>query len=678
MGYLPNITWEPFFTSSGKVFWQWELITGSGNALSILFPTTDRAGCPATRRPTFVYCVFLGDNLLTWSSKLQDTLSRSSAEAEYRGVANAVAETSWIRNLLRELHTLLFTATLVYCDNVSVVYMSANPLQHQRTKHIEIDIHFVRDKVAAGHVRVLHIPSKDNNVNEDFDSIEENHIGKDDQETKKNIKELVSDKESVKETHRNTNLFRDESLARTNSIVEGFPCLINSMMLLDWASYEVVFYAYGIKVHSPSTKKLLSPTLLQLKLLWDRLSSLVTSWNGETIIMGGFKEVRWEHERLFHSWFLEPDFVDVVENPWGNDGVLDTNDIVHLKNKLKALKNRLKVLSKTKRDERVQQKGKCTIKLEEIDKCFDQGHRAQSNMDKLIDAKLVNDFRPISLIGCFYKIIGKILAKRLSLVIDDLVSKEQLAFIKGCQILDGPFILNEMILWCKSHKRQTLMLKINFQKAYDSVRWDFLDDILSRFHFGKEPLSPIPSYSYNGEPSHLIYYNHGAWVVFSDLHSLMGVSVPFRDVETMATVVGCKASNLPVTYLGVKVGENMARSMDWSDVISKEFVRLSKWKVKTLSAEGRLTLLKSVLGSISTYYMSLYKAPQVVINSLVSLCNKFFIGADFDEKKLTWVAWKKVLSCKENVGLGVNSLLALNHALHFKWIWRFKNDPHAL
>ncbi|GJX95769.1 ribonuclease H-like domain-containing protein, partial [Tanacetum coccineum] len=82
------------------------------------------------------------------------------AEAEYRGVANAVAETSWICNLLRELNTPLFTATLVYCENVSVVYMSANPVQHQRTKHIEIDIHFVRDKVAAGHVRVLHVPSR--------------------------------------------------------------------------------------------------------------------------------------------------------------------------------------------------------------------------------------------------------------------------------------------------------------------------------------------------------------------------------------------------------------------------------------------------------------------------------------------------------------------------------------
>nr|GEU74036.1 homeobox domain-containing protein/START domain-containing protein [Tanacetum cinerariifolium] len=80
-----------------------------------------------------------------------DTLSRSSAPA---------AETSLIRSLLRELHIPLFTATLVYCDNFSVVYMFANLVQHQPTKRIEIDIHFVRGKVVAGHVRVLHVPSR--------------------------------------------------------------------------------------------------------------------------------------------------------------------------------------------------------------------------------------------------------------------------------------------------------------------------------------------------------------------------------------------------------------------------------------------------------------------------------------------------------------------------------------
>ncbi|GJT07162.1 ribonuclease H-like domain-containing protein [Tanacetum coccineum] len=79
--------------------------------------------------------------------------------AGYPSIHRSTSEIVWIHNLLRELHSPLLTAILVYCDNVSVVYMSANPVQHQRTKHIEIDIHFVRDMITTGHVRVLHVPS---------------------------------------------------------------------------------------------------------------------------------------------------------------------------------------------------------------------------------------------------------------------------------------------------------------------------------------------------------------------------------------------------------------------------------------------------------------------------------------------------------------------------------------
>jgi hypothetical protein len=120
----------------------------------------DWAGCPDDCKSTFGYCVFLGSNILSWSSNKQPTVSRSSTEAEYKAVANAAAELLWIQALLKELGLFLSSAPILFCDNIGATYLSSNPAYHARTKHIEIDYHFVRDRVASKTLMVKFLSSK--------------------------------------------------------------------------------------------------------------------------------------------------------------------------------------------------------------------------------------------------------------------------------------------------------------------------------------------------------------------------------------------------------------------------------------------------------------------------------------------------------------------------------------
>ncbi|GKC74166.1 RNA-directed DNA polymerase, eukaryota, reverse transcriptase zinc-binding domain protein [Tanacetum coccineum] len=134
----------------------------------------------------------------------------------------------------------------------------------------------------------------------------------------------------------------------------------------------------------------------------------------------------------------------------------------------------------------------------------------------------------------------------------------------------------------------------------------------------------------------------------------MGIGVSSNQVEQTASHIGCLTFTPPFCYLGVKVGGMMSRISTWNEVIQRLLDQLSKWKMKMLSTGGRLTLLKSVLGSMPIYHMSLFKTPMKVLNTMESIRGKFFNGMELNEKKMVWVRWSNVLSSKQKGGLAIH------------------------
>ncbi|GJV61083.1 RNA-directed DNA polymerase, eukaryota [Tanacetum coccineum] len=252
---------------------------------------------------------------------------------------------------------------------------------------------------------------------------------------------------------------------------------------------------------------------------------------------------------------------------------------------------------------------------------------------KTHNANLVKDFRPISLIGSIYKIIAKILANRLVVVLGDLVNEIQSAFVADKQILDGPFILNELVQWCKKKKKQSLVFKVDFEKAYDSSLVIVNGSPTEEFQFYKglkqgDPLSPFlfilvmeslhisfqrvvdaglfkgivlnpsltPSYMFYADDAifmgqwsesnidtlvHVLecFYRASGLRINMTKSKLLGIAVEADKVDQAAMKIGCATLKIPFSYLGSKVGGLMSHKggLGVSSLFALNRVVMFKW-----------------------------------------------------------------------------------------------------
>ncbi|GJZ96381.1 hypothetical protein Tco_0668715 [Tanacetum coccineum] len=219
---------------------------------------------------------------------------------------------------------------------------------------------------------------------------------------------------------------------------------------------------------------------------------------------------------------------------------------------------------------------------------------------KVSDPIGLGDFRPISLIGCYYKIIAKMLAERVKRVVDNVVGEVQNAFIKGRFILDGVLIANETMEFMKN-----IMKKMGFGDKWCKwvevcLRSSNMSILVNAEGLNAIVIEAVESGIFRGikvgENNVTFFEEVSGLRVNYNKSKLYEIGVNEGELSAMALWMGCSVGETPFTYIGLPIGEDMRRINSWNTVVEKFKNRLEDWKAKTMSFGGHLTLVKSVLG----------------------------------------------------------------------------------